>query len=202
MKSLIRRPYVIALALELMVGGIIMLGLAVAHSKGQDVYSLYSDKFRSSLFTGFLTASSFLFALQTFIVIRMKENVYDSKVYKDRFRRVTGNASLAGIYRPLEGLSSVISGAILAALTTSASQLTIGLFESWFTAAFCFALAGATLGFLFFALWEVRANFAEWFRCLEETRAEENGPVRPDARRVIEAIASGKATAEDAEENE
>jgi hypothetical protein len=45
----------------------------------------YGENIRGSLFTGFLTLGGFLLSLKTFIIVKMKENVYDDERYIDGF---------------------------------------------------------------------------------------------------------------------
>jgi len=47
----------------------------------------YAKNIRGSLFTGFLTVGSFLLSLKAFIVVKLKENIFDSDIYKKKIAR-------------------------------------------------------------------------------------------------------------------
>lgn len=46
----------------------------------------YEKHLRGNLFAGFLTVGGFLLSLKTFILIKLKENVYDHKEYRKIYR--------------------------------------------------------------------------------------------------------------------
>ena len=84
-----------------------------------ELVAFYSDKLRNSLFTGFLTAGSFLFSLKTFIVVKMKENVYDNEKYKKRVAEQRKLNKDLTHYGPLKRLSSHLYYTVFAAILSS-----------------------------------------------------------------------------------
>lgn len=190
-KRAVRRKALGALTLETLVACAI-LGAVTVSQAGEDVFAFYATTLRSSLFTGFLTASSFLLALQTFIIVRMKEGVYDTSGYQKRYRDATKRNSLEGIYRPLEALANLLFAAIVASLGTSLSQVTVGLVAAPFSAAFCLASTGATLGLLFFTLFEIRANMLEWFKCLEDDKRAVSEEPPANVEQTLQLLAQAK----------
>ncbi len=58
------------------------------------------DKLSECLFSAFLTISSFLFAFETFIIFKVKEGVYDSPAYREKYKEyIKGNDPYANLKR-------------------------------------------------------------------------------------------------------
>jgi hypothetical protein len=138
------------------------------------VFQFYATNLRGSLFTGFLTLGSFLVAVNTFMIVNLKKEVYEHKLYKIRVhdaRRKYPNASFFG---PLRNLSRLIFTTIVLAMVTSVSQLTVGvLWRSCASAILCLGLAAATIIFLFFSLYFIHVNLKDWFTFLEQVADDE-----------------------------
>lgn len=144
---------------------------------GVDLVNFYADKMRASLFAGFLTLGSFLLALKTGIVIKIKEGVYDQAVYREK---VQGAVELSGktIYGPLRRLSRVLSVAVFSALATSAIQLTLGLVSQWWASTLCLCIASFSLLTLMMAFVLIQINLSTWFDLMEDGVK----PKSPDAQ--------------------
>lgn len=148
---------------------------------GHNFAATYGDKFRSSLFTGFLTAGSFLLALKTFILVRMDADVYNTPEYRKRFESAQKRGSKEELYAPLRRLGSYVFLAIIASFGTSLLQLTLGLWSNDLAAIVCVGAAFFTMGTLFVCLFAVRGNLMEWFRLLDERRNPKPSDPEPDA---------------------
>jgi hypothetical protein len=157
----------------------ILLGLAVfaiccfiqVDSKNELV-EFYGEKMRASLFAGFLTLGGFLLSLKTGIVIKIKENVYDSEKYLAKVEEAQANGVETTVYGPLRRLSLVLSTAVYAALITSALQLTLGLFPKWWAASLCLSVAAFALALLLVAFKLIQVNLTKWFEFLDEKASE------------------------------
>ncbi len=148
-----------------------------------NIVDVYASAMRTSLFSGFLALGGFLFSLKTFIVIKMKEGLYDNPNYQRRAQtrnalRGTSfqEASLSGLYRPLRALTGLLFAAISMALMTATSQLTLGLVKTWWAAGACIGLAVGTLLLLVFVLWTIRGNLTLWFDALDDWAATQRLP--------------------------
>jgi hypothetical protein len=132
-----------------------------------DITDFYAEKMRASMFSGFLTLGSFLLALKTGIVIKIKEGVYDRPDYQ---KRILSTPELSGkitIYGPLRRLSRMLSVSVMAALTTSALQLTLGLIEDWRASAVCLAMAAFSISVLLASFITIQSNLGTWFDLME-----------------------------------
>jgi hypothetical protein len=131
-------------------------------------WKFYAENMRGSLFSGFLTLTGFLFAVKTFIVINMKKEMYDTEAYRARVWQRRNFQSELTVYGPLRRLGRLLLFAVLLSVSTSVSQLTLGLIQAWWAAAICLTLAGATITLLVWILFLIRTNLNEWFGLIEE----------------------------------
>ncbi len=130
----------------------------------------YAQTLRNSLFTGLLTIGTFLFAVKTFIVIKLKEDIFDTPFYRERVERhrrakPSGNISQ---YGPLKRLTSVLYYASVVALFSAVLQLTVGLFEAAWSAVLCIVSALVSISLLFTAMFLVKRNLNIWLKELEK----------------------------------
>lgn len=128
----------------------------------------YAKNIRGSLFTGFLTVGSFLLSLKAFIVVKLKENIFDTDLYKKRLEeRRKLNKSLT-LYGPVKRLSTLLFVSISTAITASVSQLTIGLIPHWAATSFCIFVAVFAISMLVSTLILIKSTLDEWLEYLEE----------------------------------
>lgn len=138
----------------------------------------YTQRLQAPLFTGFLTLGSFLLTLKTFIVIKLKEGLYDDKRYDQRLNEQQALNPKVKIskYEPLKRLSTFLIYSVFASLFTAASQLLIGSFQRPLTALICLSLASMTLTLVFLAWWQIRLNLNDWFEILEKQESSNDQP--------------------------
>lgn len=129
---------------------------------------IYQSALRASFFTAFVSVGSFMLTLKTFVLIKMKEGMYDSPKYKRRFQRSVLNGNKDPHYAPIRRLGGILFLAIASAYATSVAQLSIGLWGSRWAAIICICLAVFTIGVLITCLHLVHVNLQDWFALLEE----------------------------------
>jgi hypothetical protein len=124
------------------------------------LHDTYATSMRSSLFTGFLTLSSFLLATKTLLVIQFRKDVYEYPEYlKAHVRQRAGES----VYASLEKLARLLNTNILLALATSAAQFTLGFVESAITTLVCLFMAAGTVGLTWFSVLRIRENLSTLF---------------------------------------
>lgn len=131
------------------------------------ISDFYAKNIRASLFTGFLTVGSFLLSLKVFIVVKFKENIFDSSAYKEKLqdrRKLEPNLSH---YGPVKRLSRLLFVSIVSALGASAAQLSVGLIPAWQATLFCVFVAVFAGSMLISTLWLIRQILDEWLSYLE-----------------------------------
>jgi len=128
---------------------------------------------RTPLFTGFLTLGGFLLSLKTFILVKLKEDLYDLPSYKKRvLERKKLNPNLT-LYGPLTRLGTFLIYCVLLSLITAVLQFSFGFLESDFAASICLALSVTTISVIFIAWWQIRVSINEWFLILKESETED-----------------------------
>lgn len=133
-----------------------------------EAIDFYDKKIRSILFSGLLTVGSFLLSLKVFIVVKFKENIFDSESYKEKLaerRRI--NPDLTH-YGPVRNLSKVLFISISASLLASASQVTIGLISEWWALLICVGLAAFAGVMLLQVLFLIRSILKDWLDHMED----------------------------------
>lgn len=144
--------------------------LYLANRYGLDLYDFYSKRMQTPLFTGFLTLGGFLLTLKTFVLIKLKEGLYDHKKYQEHHnKRKLLNSELT-YYGPLSRLGNFLILSVLFALLTSFFQFTFGFINSNVIAAIALSLALTTSVIVLFAWWNIRRNLNYWFELLEDEK--------------------------------
>jgi hypothetical protein len=140
----------------------------VDESGADYIVDFYQTNMRASMFTGFLTAGSFLLSLKTGIVIKIKESVYDKDSYQERVSKAIDAGSNVTFYGPLKRLSRVLSAAVFTALMASLCQLTIGLRMEWQAMAACLSIAALAFSMLVAAFLLIQVILSDWFKNFDE----------------------------------
>lgn len=150
--------------------GAAIFTILIYHStpKLNELHEFYSTHIRASLFTGFLTMGSFLLSLKTFIVVKLKENIFDSTAYKEKIKEYRKTNPKLTLYGPIKNLSNLLFLSIASSIFASTAQLTIGLIKYWATTLFCLFLAATSIFLLIGTLLVIRTVLSLWLDTLEE----------------------------------
>ena len=150
-----------------------MLGLlgqaATPPVAGESFWILY-DRLRPAILTGFLTASGFLFAMKTFIVVMMKRDVYDSEAYGALIAELRTIDKGKRYYGPLQNLRRLLFCAILCCLSTSLLDITLGLVHHWLIAAICISAAVLSIALVMASVVLVNRNVCAWLTAEEKKK--------------------------------
>lgn len=135
----------------------------------KNVVEFYGSSLRASLFSGFLGLGGFLLSLKTFIVVKMKEGLYDHKLYRARYAETKkANPGNAGqLFDQLGKLRGLLFASIVCSLITATLQITLGLAEHRVAVILCLAAAGFTIAMLAQSLIQINGNLQTWFQYLE-----------------------------------
>jgi len=132
------------------------------------IYEFYAKNMRVPLFTGFLTIGGFLLSLKTFVLIKLKEGLYEHPLYKERLNEMRHLNPNISSYGPLKRLGTFLVYCVFGSFLTSVIQFTLGVIECDCLAAFCISVSVGTMSVVFLAWWEIRKNLNEWFSILEK----------------------------------
>jgi len=127
----------------------------------------YVDNIRGHLFTGFLALGGFLLSLKTFIIVTMKENVYDDEKYIENWKAQRKLSPNIKLYAPLKQLSDFLYYAIFASILAAVLQMSLGLYEHWFASAVSVWSAVYATILLVWCLVLIKRNLDTWFSYLD-----------------------------------
>ena len=133
------------------------------------IIKFYGDNLRASFFGGFLTLGGFLFSLKTFIIIKMKENVYDHDLYKKRVKEQRKLNCKISYYGPLKRLSHMLFVSVLFSIVTAVLQFTVGLLGNPIAVLICIWFACFSITLLVLSLFIIKNNLDQWFDFLEDS---------------------------------
>jgi hypothetical protein len=137
----------------------------------------FADKIRPSLFAGLLTVGSFLLSLKVFIIVKLKETVFDSTEYKIILANLRKINPKIEHYAQVRNLSSVLFLSISSAIYAAGCQLTIGLIEKPLAMMICVFLAAFAAAMLLQTLILIRKILNEWLDHLEVKPAHDHDMV-------------------------
>ncbi len=130
---------------------------------GKAFYAFYQTSIRGYLFSGFISVGSLLLSLHTFVIVNLKDKLFTTERYKQKFMSSRNLQSLDDIQegdllKPLDTLSSFINASVWLSIVTAVAQFTIGLADYGIFAAFCIWLALLTICFLLNSLILIREH--------------------------------------------
>lgn len=136
----------------------------------------YARELRSDFFNGFLSLAAFMLAAKTFIVMHMKQEVYDRDSYGKRFkqRKELAGEAAATRYGPLERMSKALYWIVISSVIAAMSQITLGLWAVNFAALLCILLVAFAVWKLIQGLLLIKTNLDSWFEMLREEEGEED----------------------------
>jgi len=158
---------------------LVTIGYCVSYQYSDTVYLFYSKNIQMPLFTGFLTLGGFLLSLKTFILIKLKEGLYDNKHYVDLVRDKRAINPDYSFYGPLTRLGKFLVLSVISSLFTSFFQITFGWINIDIVAIIGMSMAATTASMIIVAWWYIRCNLNRWFELLEKeskTREQQNNP--------------------------
>lgn len=159
------KSQVISLALISIVIIVIMtiIYYKLTNHHGKAFYSFFQTAIRGYLFTGFISVGSLLLSLHTFVIINLKDKLFSTERYENKFRQsrqLSDDAKIdqKELLKPLDMLSSFINISVWLSILTAVSQYTIGLIDFGVASVFCIWLAMLTICFLLNSLILIRVH--------------------------------------------
>src|SRR5690554_5931428 len=123
----------------------------------------YEKHLRGNLFAGFLTVGGFLLSLKTFILIKLKENVYDHEEYRKIYREQKELDSSLQLYARLRSLSAFLFWSVLSTIVAGVAQLSSGLFGNCRLTLGSLWLSFFALSILILSLVLIKGSLNDWF---------------------------------------
>ncbi|AZF92937.1 hypothetical protein [Morganella morganii] len=135
---------------------------------------VYSESIRGYIFTAFLAVASFLLSLLTFVVINLKEKMFDTKEYIDiakkswEKRRKESTFKKKNLYEPLVVISWVLAFAISSCFLTSISQFLFGFSSNHYVLLLPTYLPFLSLTLLIITLYQMVDLILQWLSSDED----------------------------------
>jgi len=140
---------------------------------GEKLVLLYEGELRRTLFLAYLTLGGFLLSLKTFMVVKLKEGLYESNDYRAQYSQRRALRSDASYYGTLRRFGDLLFGSILLCLVAALAQYTLGLVGRPWSSAACISLCFCALVWLILSLFFTRRNLHKMFESCEADRREE-----------------------------
>lgn len=133
------------------------------------ILEFFQATLRQPLFTGFLTASGFLFSAKAFLITNLYRDVFSTTEYRERAKRIHQYDNRVRLTSPLRWLQRDLLCCIVTTLLVAASQITIGFLQYSWVPYFCYFAAILGLLAMFWAMYKVRYAMIAWLTFIEET---------------------------------
>lgn len=138
---------------------------------GDKLHNLYTSKnLQIPLFSGLLTVGAFLLSMKTFIIFKLKEDLYDNPKYITNVQETKLSLENYDHYDGLKQLSDYLSISILGSLAGAVLNLSIGFVEAKWSSILSISVSICTISLLFYAWYLVWSNLKDWLNILENPK--------------------------------
>jgi hypothetical protein len=141
--------------------------LALCVERGWNIKETY-ERLQGPLFTGFLTIGGFLLTLKVFVLVQLREKLFETEKYREIFELNKSLDPSLELYEPLKELGRFLLYCVFASLFTSFIQVTVGFLHLTVSSIICLCAALTTLALVFRAWLAVRRTLLTWFSTLKE----------------------------------
>lgn len=129
----------------------------------------YHNSMRGYFFSAFLGISSFLLSLLTFVVINLKEKMFDSEDYKRMYAKFNGISDDSTIvkrdlYKPLVVITTLLVFSIVCCLATSLLQFTLGFSNCKWVLVAPTIIPFIAISFMSLSLYQMTQLIYQWLR--------------------------------------
>lgn len=129
----------------------------------------YQKYMRGYLFSAFLGISSFLLSLLTFVVINLKEKMFDSDDYKKiyiKFNNLTAGDDIIKkkLYEPLVVITTALVISIVCCLFSSVLQFTLGFSANKYILIVPTIMPFIATSFMLLALYQMTQLIYQWLK--------------------------------------
>lgn len=137
----------------------------------QEVIEVYGNGIRTPVFSAFFTMGSFLIALKSSIIARIKET-YDTSSHMVHFQSERARNPDAKFYSGLELLSVALGVNVILCLASSLVQMVFGFIESRWSVSICIGVPVLTFSLLIYLTDIIIKSHRNWFDKMNEEAEE------------------------------
>lgn len=127
-----------------------------------EIESFYKESLRGNLFAGLISISALLMTGMTFILITMKNNIFDSDKYIKNFNKQKKLNSKLTHYGPLKELKDLLYYSVLASFLAAIFQFTIGLIPHYLCSILSIYIALYSIILVLDSLVMIKTNLDFW----------------------------------------
>jgi hypothetical protein len=156
----------------------------------REVVADYQSFARTPIFTSFFTMGSFLIALKTTILGRIKDT-YETQAYRDSYRLRKEKNPDEKYYAGLENLGKALGWNVVLCLVAAFTQMTLGFWSNTIAFSICVGVASCALVLLVRLTLVLMSAHKDWFLKIEEDMRNlldkldrENEEERKDAKEL------------------
>lgn len=130
---------------------------------------VYTASMRGYFFSAFLGISSFLLSLLTFVVINLKEKMFDSDDYRNMYikhMKLTSGDEIVKreLYKPLVIITTMLVFSIVFSIATSILQFTLGLSGCVWVLIIPTFIPFLAISFMVLSLYQMTQLIYQWLR--------------------------------------
>lgn len=156
-------PYILSLLISVITWTCLFLW--VDESK---FIKIYDDRLQFAFFTAFLTVGSLLLAMKAFLLVRLKDDIYQHAEYQSRYKKQYKGQYNGNYYQGLKDIGYLLIVSVIACFITSIAQVTIGFCPLFGIKLIAPALSSGMLMLVIIDWLFVYLNLKDWFSFIEK----------------------------------
>lgn len=133
------------------------------------LWDYYEKHIRGNLFAGLIAVGGFLMTGKTFILVTMKQNVFDDAEYVKNYEKLVKFDQSLKRYAPLIQLKDILYASVYMTIIAAIVQLTIGLIPHWSMALFSLFVAILSIVLVIDSLNLIKRNLDYWLNEREDS---------------------------------
>ncbi|EOX4234068.1 hypothetical protein ACPF4D_003410 [Vibrio cholerae] len=133
------------------------------------LWDYYEKHIRGNLFAGLIAVGGFLMTGKTFILVTMKQNVFDDAEYIKNYKKLVKFDQSLKRYAPLIQLKDILYVSVYMTIIAAIVQLTIGLIPHWSMALFSLFVAILSIVLVIDSLNLIKRNLDYWLNDREDS---------------------------------
>ncbi|EJO4031948.1 hypothetical protein AB2301_17160 [Vibrio cholerae] len=133
------------------------------------LWDYYEKHIRGNLFAGLIAVGGFLMTGKTFILVTMKQNVFDDAEYIKNYKKLVKFDQSLKRYAPLIQLKDILYVSVYMTIVAAIVQLTIGLIPHWSMALFSLFVAILSIVLVIDSLNLIKRNLDYWLNDREDS---------------------------------
>lgn len=126
------------------------------------LFTYYEKHIRGNLFAGLIAVGGFLMTGKTFILVTMKQNVFDDEGYIKNFEKMRKHDSSLSQYGPLVQLKDALYYSVYMTIIAAVVQMTLGLIPHWSFSLFSIFTAILSIILVIDSLNLIKRNLDYW----------------------------------------